>query len=142
MVPKLRSLVRAPSDEVAERARHAEEIAFFGGFLKNYAAAGGTVLAEKPHGGSELYPRGVLLKGELLSTFERTPVGEVFVARVTSADSNLLAGFYGYPPIFVGGSYFNLERPFNYSLYRCTYLIRKDSEKSGALLMARLEVAQ
>lgn len=134
--------MRAPSDVVVERSRHAEEIGFLQDFLKSYCKAGGLVLAEKPHGGAELYPRGMVLKGEALAAFGRTPVGEVFTTTATGAGGNPLLGFYGFPPIYAGGSYFNLERKFNFSLYKCTYLIRKDSETAGVMLMARVEMAK
>ena len=137
----LLAFVRAPSEAVIERSRCAEEIAFLQGFLNSYAAAGGAVLAERPHGGSELYPRGVLLKGDVLGAFLRAEAGNVFVVHTTSPESNPLSGFYGYPPIYAGGSYFYLERTFNLSLYRCSYLMRKDSERTGVILLARVERA-
>ncbi|HVS54209.1 MAG TPA: hypothetical protein VHD62_17770, partial [Opitutaceae bacterium] len=133
--------MRAPSEVVVEQSRHAEEMAFLQNFLKSYCAGGGLVLAERPHGGSELYPRGVLLQGEMLDAFLRAPVGGVFTTRVTSAASNPLAGFDGYPPIYAGGAYFHLERKFNLALYRCTFLVRKDSEQAGTMLVAKVELA-
>ena len=137
----LLAYMRAPSDVVVEQSRHAEEIAFLQDFLRDYRAAGGVVLAERPHGGTELYPRGVVLQGDLRAAFLRAPVGTVFVVHATSAEPNLLGGFYGYPPVFLGGSYFQLERKFNFALYRFSYLIRKDSEQAGAILLARVELA-
>lgn len=133
------AFMRAPSDSVVERSRRAEEIGFLQNFLKTYTTAGGLLLAEKPHGGFELYPRGVVMKGEMLAAFMRAPLGEVFSVKFTSAEANPLAGFYGFPPIFAGGEYFHLERPFNFALYRCTFLVRKDSDKIGTLLLARIE---
>ncbi len=133
------AFMRAPSDSVVERSRRAEEIAFMQKFLKTYATAGGLLLAEKPHGGFELYPRGVVMKGEMLAAFVRAPLGEVFTVKFNSAEGNPLAGFYGFPPIYAGGEYFHLERPFNLALYRCTFLVRKDAEKVGALLLTRIE---
>ncbi len=138
----LLALMRAPSAAVVERSRTNEEIAFLQDFLKTYVGAGGVVLAEKPHGGAELFPRGVRLKGEILAAFVRAPAGEVFAVHTTSPESNPLAGFYGFPPIFAGGTYFHLERPFNFSAYRCSYLIRKDTEQTGVILLARVERAQ
>lgn len=138
----LLALMRAPSAAVVERSRANEEIAFLQDFLKTYVGAGGVVLAEKPHGGAELFPRGVRLKGEILAAFVRAPAGEVFAVHTTSPESNPLAGFYGFPPIFAGGTYFHLERPFNFSAYRCSYLIRKDTEQTGVILLARVERAQ
>ncbi|MCX6952106.1 MAG: hypothetical protein NTV51_08055, partial [Verrucomicrobia bacterium] len=137
----LLAFMRAPSEAVVEQSRRTEEMTYLQDFLRDYRAAGGAVLAEKPHGGTELYPRGVVLKGEVLAAFARTPVGEVFVFHTTSPESNPLAGFYGFPPIYLGGAYFHLERKFNFALYRCSYLIRKDSEQAGTLLMARVEPA-
>lgn len=133
------AFMRAPSDSVVERSRRAEEIGFLQNFLKTYATAGGLLLAEKPHGGFELYPRGVVMKGEMLAAFVRAPLGEVFTVKFNSAEANPLAGFYGFPPIFAGGDYFHLERQFNFALYRCTFLVRKDSEKTGTLLLSRIE---
>ncbi len=135
------ALMRAPSAAVVERSRTNEEIAFLQDFLKTYIAAGGVVLAEKPHGGAELFPRGVRLKGEILAAFGRAPAGEVFAVHTTSPESNPLAGFYGFPPIFAGGTYFHLERPFSFSAYRCSYLIRKNTEQAGVILLARVERA-
>ncbi len=135
------AFMRAPSNSTVERSRRQEEISYLQNFLKNYIAAGGVVLAQKPHGGSELYPRGVVMKGDLLAAFLRAPVGGVFVVNVSAAESNPLAGFYGYPPIYAGGKYFHLERKFNFALYRCSYLVRKDSDKTGVLLLTRVERA-
>lgn len=133
------AFVRAPSDAVVERSRRAEEIGFLQNFLKTYTTAGGLLLAEKPHGGFELYPRGVVMKGEMLAAFVRAPLGEVFTVKFTATEANPLTGFYGFPPVFAGGEYFHLERPFNFALYRCTFLVRKDSEKTGTLLLTRIE---
>lgn len=138
----LLAIMRAPSDVAVERSRIAEEVTFLQGFLKSYTAAGGVVLAERPHGGSELYPRGVVLKGDALAAFMRASAGAVFTVHVTATESNPLGGFYGFPPIYAGGEYFHLERKFNFSLYRCSYLIRKDSETAGVILLARVERTQ
>ncbi len=135
------AFMRAPSDSVVERSRRAEEIGVLQNFLKTYATAGGLLLAEKPHGGFELYPRGVVMKGEMLAAFLRAPVGGVFVVRLTGPEANPLSGFYGFPPIYAGGSYFHLERKFNLSLYRSSFLVRKDSEKAGVILLTRVEPA-
>jgi hypothetical protein len=135
------AVMRAPSDVVIEQSRHAEEMAFLQNFLKSYCAAGGPVLAERPHGGSELYPRGVVLEGEALDAFVRAKTGSTFVVHITGATGNPLAGFGGFSPVFAGGTYFQLEPKLNLALFRCTYLVRKDSEKAGALLMAKVELA-
>ena len=135
------AFMRAPSNSTVERSRRQEEISYLQNFLKNYISAGGVVLAQKPHGGSELYPRGVVMKGDLLAAFMRAPVGGVFVVNISAAESNPLVGFYGYPPIYAGGKYFHLERKFNFTLYRCSFLIRKDSDKAGVLLLTRVERA-
>jgi hypothetical protein len=135
------AFMRAPSNSTVERSRRQEEISYLQNFLKNYISAGGVVLAQKPHGGSELYPRGVVMKGDLLAAFLRAPVGGVFVVNISGPESNPLAGFYGYPPIYAGGKYFHLERKFNFTLYRCSYLVRKDSDKAGTLLLTRVERA-
>jgi hypothetical protein len=135
------AILRKPSDTALEQSRHAEEQRVLQTFLKSYTAAGGTVLAEKPHGGSELYPRGVLLQGEMLDAFRRAAIGSTFTVQVQDPMWNPIAGFYGYPPIFVGGNYFHLDRRFNLALYRCTFLLRKDSEQAGAILMAKAELA-
>jgi hypothetical protein len=137
----LLAFMRAPSNSTVERSRRQEEISYLQSFLKNYISAGGVVLAQKPHGGSELYPRGVVMKGDLLAAFLRAPVGGVFVVNISGSESNPLAGFYGYPPIYAGGKYFHLERKFNFTLYRCSYLVRKDSDKAGVLLLTRVERA-
>lgn len=137
----LLATLRQPSEVVVEQSRHAEEIAFLQNFLKSYCAAGGTVFAERSHGGAELYPRGVLLQGDLLDAFNRAAVGNVFVARVRSPAWNPLEAFYGFPPIYAGGGYFHLERKFNLALYRCSFLVRKDTPQAGALLLARVEPA-
>ncbi len=137
----LLAFMRAPSEAVIEQARYAEEIAFLQGFLRSYATAGGVVLARRPHGGAELFPRGVVLKGEVLEAFLRAEPGAVFVVHTTLPESNPLSGFYGFPPIYAGGSYFHLERTFNFSRYRCSYLIRKEFERSGSMLLARVELA-
>lgn len=133
--------LRTPSEAIIEQSRHAEEMAAMQAFLKSYCAAGGMVLAERPHGGAELYPRGVLLEGEMLEAFNRAPLGEVFVARVRPPAWNPLSGFYGFPPVYAGGDYFHLERKFNLSLYRCSFLIRKDTLQSGTMLLSRVELA-
>ncbi len=138
----LLAFMRAPSEAVVERSRQAEEIAFLQGFLKSYATAGGVVLTERPHGGSELFPRGVVLKGEVLGAFLRAEVGAVFVVHTTLPESNPLAGFYGFPPLYAGGAYFHLERTFDFARYRCSYLIRKDSERAGVMLLAQVELAE
>jgi hypothetical protein len=138
----LLAFLRAPSDEIVERSRSAEEIAYLQDFLKTYCTSGGKVLAEKPHGGAELYPRGVLMKGELRDSFMRASVGEVFSVTLTSAESNPLNGFYGFPAIYAGGNYFALERKFNFARFQCTYLIKKESEQMGVMLMARVELAK
>jgi hypothetical protein len=135
------AVMRAPSDVVIEQSRHAEEMAFLQNFLKSYCAAGGPVLAERPHGGSELYPRGVVLQGEALEAFVRAKTGSTFVMRITGAAGNPLAGFGGFSPVFAGGAYFQLEPKQSLALFRCTYLVRKDSEKAGVLLMAKVELA-
>lgn len=134
------AVVRRPNATAIEQSRHAEELGALQTFFKNYAAAGGVVLAEKPHGGTELYPRGILLQAEMLDAFRRAPLGEAFSVAVTDPMWNPLASFYGYPPIFVGGTYFHLERKFNLRLYRFTFLIRKDSEKSGTILLTKVEL--
>jgi len=135
------ALVRAPSSSTVERSRRQEEISYLQNFLKSYITAGGVVLAQKPHGGSELYPRGVVMKGDMLAAFLRAPVGGVYVVTISAAELNPLAGFYGFPPIYAGGKYFQLERKFNFALYRCSYLVRKDSDKAGVLLLTRVERA-
>lgn len=135
------AFMRAPSNSTVERSRRQEEISYLQNFLKTYTSAGGLLLAQKPHGGSELYPRGVVLKGDMLAAFLRAPVGGVFVVNISGAESNPLTGFYGYPPIYAGGKYFHLERKFNFSLYRCSYLVRKDTDKVGVLLLTRVERA-
>ncbi len=99
------------------------------------------MFAARAHGGSEIYPRGVVLQDEMLVAFHRANVGETFTVKTSGGAWNPLSGFYGYPPIFVGGVYFVLERKFNFALYECTFLLRKDSEKAGAILIARVEVA-
>ena len=137
----LLAMIRKPSDVAAERSRIGEEIAFLQGFLKSYCATGGPVLAKKPHGGAELYPRGIVLKGEVLDAFERATVGAVFAVHVTAPAWNPLEGFYGFPPVYSAGTYFHLERRVNWSLYRCSYLIRKDSELAGTLLLSSVERA-
>jgi hypothetical protein len=135
------AVVRRPSATVLEQTRHAEELATLQNFLKSYTAAGGAVMAEKPHGGAELYPRGILLQGEMLEAFRRAAVGESFSVAVREPMWNPLASFYGYPPVFADGTYFQLERKFNLTLYRFTYLIRKDTEKTGTILLAKAELA-
>jgi len=133
--------LRQPSEAVIEQSRHAEEIATLQDFLKSYCAVGGPVFAERPHGGAELYPRGVLLQGELLSAFNHAPTGGVFVAQVRAPAWNPLADFYGFSPIYAGGVYFHLERKFNLALYRCSFLIRKDTPQAGEILLTRVELA-
>jgi hypothetical protein len=130
---------RAPSEALIERSRRAEDTAYLQKFLQAYCAAGGTVLAERPHGGSELYPRGVVMQGELLDAFRLAPLGTTVLVHVTSAGSNPLAGFYGFPPVYVGGTYFHLERPFNFERFRCTYQIRKETAQTGAIVGAHVE---
>lgn len=137
----LLAMIRKPSDVAAERSRVGEEIAFLQGFLKSYCATGGPVLARRPHGGAELYPRGIVMKGEVLDAFERANVGDVFAVHVMAPAWNPLEGFYGFPPVYSGGTYFHLERRVNWSLYRCSYLFRKDSELTGALLLSSVERA-
>jgi hypothetical protein len=46
----------------------------------------------------------VRLKGESLAAWVRAPAGEVFAVHPTSPESNPLAGFDGFPPIFAGGT--------------------------------------
>ncbi len=133
------ALMRAPSEVAVAQSRRAAEVAYLSEFLRDYAKAGGLVLAEKPHGGTELYPRGVVIKGDLLTTFARTPVGETFSYTATTPETNPLNGFYIFPSIYAGGHYFALERKFNFALYRFTFLIRKDTEVTGTLLMAKVE---
>jgi hypothetical protein len=137
----LLAVVRKPSEVALERSRHAESMAYLENFLKSYSAAGGTVLARRPHGGAELFPRGVIMQGEFLDAFHRAQVGTTYSVRLTSPDANPLQGFYGFPPIYVGGTYFHLDRKFNFSLFRYRFLMRKDSETTGAILLARLEPA-
>jgi hypothetical protein len=138
----LLALMRKPSEVAVERSRMGEEMAFLNGFLTSYCKAGGQVLGVKPHGGSELYPRGVLLRGDVLDAFRRAAVGGVFSVHVADAAWNPLEGFYGFMPIYAGGHYFNLDRKFNFALYRTSFLIRKDSEESGAVLLALVERAR
>jgi hypothetical protein len=133
------ALVRQPSAAVREQSRHAEEMAALQNFLKSYAAAGGFVLAEKPHGGTELYPRGIVLQGDLLAAFRRAAAGETLT--VNNPAWNPIAAFYGYPPIYAGGDYFHLDRRFSLTNYRFQFLIRKDSEQAGRLLLAKVEPA-
>ncbi len=138
----LMAVMRAPSDVVVERSRRNEDRIFLQTFLKKYAAAGGPVFGVRPHGGSELFPRGVLLQGEMLAAFARATAGETFVVKTSGAQWNPLQGFYGYPPVFAGGAYFPLERKFNFALYEFTFLMRKDSERAGAVLLARVDIAR
>jgi hypothetical protein len=135
------AVVRRPSATMLEETRHAEELTTLQSFLKSYTGAGGAVMAEKPHGGAELYPRGILLQGEMLEAFRRAAVGESFSMTVREPMWNPVASFYGYPPVFAGGVYFQLERKFNLTLYRFTYLVRKDTEKTGTILLAKAELA-
>ena len=137
----LLAAVRKPSDVAAERSRIGEEIAFLQGFLKSYCAAGGPVLTMKPHGGAELYPRGIVLKGEVLNAFARAPVGGVFAVQVTAPEWNPLEAFYDFPSVYAGGTYFHLERKINFPLYRSSFLIRKGSEREGAILLTQVERA-
>jgi hypothetical protein len=137
----LLAVVRKPSDAVVEQSRHAEELAALQEFFKSYCAAGGVVLGEKPHGGSELYPRGVVLQGDLLAAFRRAAVGETFAVQIIDPAWNPISAFYGYPPIFGGGTYFHLERKFKLSIYRFHFLIMKDTEQSGRMLLGKVELA-
>lgn len=142
MIYGLLALMRKPSEVAVERSRLGEEIAFLNGFLTSYCKAGGQVLGVKPHGGSELYPRGVLLRSETLDAFQRATVGGVFSVHVSDATWNPLEGFYGFMPVYAGGHYFNLNRKFNFALYRTSFLIRKDSEEAGTVLLALVERAR
>jgi len=137
----LLAVVRTPSPVAVERSRQREDAAMLQAFMKDFCGRGGTVFARKPHGGSELYPRGVVLQGDALEAFLRAPVGGVFVLKPGPQSWNPLAGFYGFPSVFVGGAYFHLERPFDFTRFRCSFLIRKDSDKAGAILVARVEPA-
>ena len=138
----LLALMRKPSEVAVERSRMGEEMAFLNGFLTSYCKAGGQVLGVKPHGGSELYPRGVLLQGDVLDAFRRATPGGVFSVHVADAAWNPLEGFYGFMPVYAGGHYFNLDRKFNFALYRTSFLIRKDSEEAGTVLLALVERAR
>jgi hypothetical protein len=138
----LLAVMRKPSEVAVERSRIGEEMAFLQGFLKSYGAAGGPVLAVKPHGGAELYPRGIVLKGEVLNAFGRTPVGGVFAVHVKAPEWNPLEAFYGFPSVYAGGAYFHLDRKINFSLYRCSFLIRKNSEREGTILLSAVERAR
>ena len=135
------AMVRAPSEAAREGAQRSEELAFLQNFLKSYCQAGGTVFTERRRGGNELYPRGVVLQGELLDAFRRAPVGANFVTHVRAPAASPLAGFDHYPPVFVNGTYFELTRKFNFTRYRFSFLVRKDSEAAGALLVAKVEQA-
>jgi hypothetical protein len=137
----LLAVMRKPSEVVVEQSRRSQDIAFLQGFLKSYCAAGGKVLAARPFGGTELYPRGVVLQGDFLRAFNRTPVGSAFSFRVVPPGWDPLTGFYGGLPIYAGGTYFQLERKFNFSLFQGVYLIRKDSEQEGVMLLVRIEPA-
>ncbi len=137
----LLAVMRAPSPVAVERSRQREDAAMLQSLMKDFCARGGTVFARRPHGGSELFPRGVVLQGEALEAFQRAPVGGVFVLRPGPQSWNPLAGFYSFPAVFVGGAYFHLDRPFNFSRFRCVFLVRKDSDKAGAILVARVEPA-
>jgi len=136
LVYALLAVMRKPSETVLEQSRHVADMAFLQDFLKSYVGAGGTVSTEKPHGGAELYPRGIVLQGEVLDAFRRAPVGTTLVVRPSEVEGNPLASFYGFPPVYVGGSYFHLDRKFNLSLYRFTFLLRKDTEQTGVILVA------
>ncbi len=135
------AVVRKPSEAVIEQSRHAGELAALQDFFKSYCAAGGVVLGEKPHGGAELYPRGIVLQGDLLVAFRRAAVGETFAVQVRDPAWNPISAFYGYPPIYGGGTYFNLERKFKLSLYRFHFLMIKDTEQSGRMLLGKVELA-
>lgn len=137
----LLAYVRTPSAVVVEHSLRVKEAAFLQDFLRSYCAAGGAVQTMRPHGGSEIFPRAVVLQGELLEAFRRAPVGETFSITVSGAMWNPLQAFYGFPPIYAGGKYFQLEQKFDFSRYRFSLLVRRDSEKAGMIVLAGVERA-
>jgi hypothetical protein len=140
IVYALLAMLRHPAAETMQNRRHVADMAVIETFLKSYATSGGALLTEKPHGGAELYPRGVVLQDELLDAFRHAATGSTFTVRTMGREWNPLAGFYTFSPIFAGGNYFQLERKFDLTPFRFTFLIRKDSEEAGALLMTRVEL--
>lgn len=135
----LLAVVRKPGAAAIAQAEQTEELVFWQGFLKSYCAAGGTVFTERRRGGNELYPRGVVLQGELLDAFRRAAPGTLFTVRLVAPPAIPLAGFDHFPPVYVGGEYFSLERKINFGRYRYAFLVRKDTEQAGAVLIARVE---
>ncbi len=137
----LLAFMRKPSDLVVEQSLRAQDAEFLQGFLESYCRAGGAVLAARPHGGAEIFPRGVVLQGGMLEAFRHAAVGGVFTVRVKADLWNPLEAFYNYPSIYAREQYFQLTRKFDFSRYGFTFLLRKDSERAGAILLARVEVA-
>lgn len=132
----LLAFMRAPGQVVIEQSRRAEEAAWLQALLKNYSAAGGPVLGVKPHGGTEIYPRGIVLQGELLDAFRQAKPGDTFTVTVAAPMWNPLTAFHGFPPIFAGGTYFQIERKIDFTRYTLTLLLRKDTDRAGALVLA------
>lgn len=138
----LLAFMRAPGQVVVEQSRRQEEAAWLQAFLKNYSAAGGTVLAQKPHGGTEIYPRGIVLQGELLDAFRQAKPGDTFTVAVAAPMWNPLTAFHGFPPVFAGGTYFQIDRKIDFSRHRLTLLLRKDTDRAGAIVLATVEPAK
>ncbi len=138
----LLAFMRAPGQVVVEQSRRAEEAAWLQAFLKNYSAAGGAVLGQRPHGGTEIYPRGIVLQGELLDAFRQAKPGDTFTVTVAAPMWNPLTAFHGYPPIFAGGTYFQIERKIDFTRHRLTLLLRKDTDRAGAIVLATVEPAK
>ncbi len=135
----LLAFMRQPDAEIVAQSRREAEAARLQDLLQAYGRAGGRLLAARPFGGTELYPRGVVMQGEFLAAFARAPIGGHFVVRVAAPAWTPLSGFYGYPPVFAGGRYFQLERPADLAGCRFAFLVRRDSEREGTLLVSRVE---
>ncbi len=138
----LLAFFRAPSEVVIEKSRREQEAAFLQDFLKAYGAAGGAVQTMRPSGGAEIYPRAVELRDEVLEAFRQAPVGGVFTCTITGGRWNPLLAFQGFTPIYAGGKYFNLEKKYDLTRFRYTLLLRKDSEKTGAIVLASVEASR